>query len=51
MKNLQMKNKYLILLLLNVYNLKTWDDNILDISKKELIGYYIEDKILFLDEL
>lgn len=30
---------------------KTWDDDILDICEKKLIGYYIEDKIAFLDEL
>ena len=30
---------------------KTWDDDILDISARELIGYYMENKIVFLDEL
>jgi hypothetical protein len=35
----------------NKQYIKTWDDDILDLSAKELIGYYIEDKIVFLDEL
>ena len=30
---------------------KTWDDDILDLSAKELVGYCMEDKIVFLDEL
>lgn len=30
---------------------KTWDDDILDISERELRGYYMENKIVFLDEL
>ena len=30
---------------------KTWDDDILDIPAKELIGYFMEEKIVFLDEL
>jgi hypothetical protein len=35
----------------NKQYIKTWDDDILDLSAKELIGYYMEDKIVFLDEL
>jgi uncharacterized protein YebE (UPF0316 family) len=35
----------------NKQYIKTWDDDIFDLSAKELIGYYIEDKIVFLDEL